>query len=279
MRLVELFIKETTEEDRAIISLATTLYSKLKYSADTDETDTTDRDYDEYDSDDTFDLDDGDSTDDMPKTAGKIGDLVDTPLDALSRITIDLQSNDGLIARLSKEDPDNVDKEMVNGKSVVLGLWYSNLNTIVLNSDYISNSSMASTLAHELRHALDDYKSDLEANKSGGRYSIPKKKEHRTTEMDPYLGNLQYTAQPAEINARFIQVLNALVPIIQRAVQKNPNVTRDPILRSFNSLLDNRRIGDLFPEKEKSKAYKRLVKRGIDFIDKEMSHVKGEQPK
>jgi hypothetical protein len=86
---------------------------------------------------------------------------------------------------------------------------------------------------------------------------------------------MSYTAQPAEINARFAEVLNSLTNSLP-AVAKFPDSeqTRIRAQRLLIQGLKKHQISDLFPEKEKSRDYKRLVKRGMDFITKELSHIR-----
>jgi len=42
-------------------------------------------------------------------------------------------------------------------------------------------------------------------------------------------------------------------------------------MNEFNKLMKHYSISELFPEKDQSKDYKRLIKRGVDFIDKEIA--------
>ncbi len=260
MRLQELF--ETTEEDRGLISLASAIADYLKTVEVDSEENAPEYSDDEYDS----DFDDERGERDEPIILGKIGDLFDTPFEVLNKVTLELQSGHGLKVR------DGRVNDGPNG-SVIKGMWDGNNGTLVLNKDYIGTKSIKSTIAHELRHGLDDYKSGGEAFKTGGRYVTPKKKEHRKPTNDPYFGNVAYLAEPAEINARFVQVLNDLVPIIQRSVKLPGNNGKASIESGLKKAFEDNRIADLFPEKAKSKDYQRLVKRAYDFINKELAHV------
>jgi len=265
MRLQELFLVETTEEDRALISLSSAIYNYIqKYEEESVEP--------EYDGDDFDDeYDDFDSPkDEKVIMVGNIGSLFNTPIDILNPITIELQSSYGIRERLDKEDGSDVTK---GPTGEVLGIWYGANSTMVLNKDYLTSNAMKTTITHELRHALDDYKSNFQANKIGGRYSIPRNKAYRDAPKHPELGNVKYLAEPAEINARFLQVLHAMVPIIRRAAALEPNRVRPAIMSSLQKHLEARKISSLFPEKEKSKDYKRLMKRAMDFIEKELKYV------
>jgi len=266
MKLFELFINETAEEDRAIISLADAVYKYLQRYADDDDTDD-EPDYYGDEDDDLYDV----PKDDKVTTVGRIGDLFNTPLLAAEHVTLELQSSYGISERLRKESTDDVAK---GPRGEVLGLWYGENSTLVLNRDYLVSNTIKSTIAHELRHAVDDFKSNKQANKAGGRYSIPKNKSYRNVTNDPHLGNLSYLAQPAEINARFVQVLHAMVPVIGRAAKLEPQQADQLINQTLKKAMASYRIADLFPEKEKSKDYKRLMKRAVDFIEKEKSHTK-----
>jgi len=268
MRLVELFLTETTEEDRALISLSSSLYDYIQKYRDLENASKYSSDYDEYDPEldtDTENI----SDEDKSVVVGQIGKIFDTPLEILNPVTIELQSSSGMTDRLEKEKSDDTD---ISPTGEVLGLWYGRNSTIVLNRDYLDSKILKSSITHELRHALDDYKSGFEANKAGGRYTNPKKKSHRKVKNDPYMGNLSYLAEPAEINARFLQVLHNLVDSISRMSKTHGADAERFIMRDFRDLLKKYRISDLFPEKEKSKDYKRLLKRGVDFIQKELQY-------
>ena len=246
MKLLELFITETTEEDRAIISLSSAIYRHMqKY----------------------VDYIDPDSTE--PLDIGQIRDFCDTPLEALDSIHIVLQRGDAL--RKSVHDDDGEEDDA--NPSVTLGAWFAADETIKLNSEYITSNTIKSTISHELRHALDDFKSEGRASNSD-RYRTPKKKEHRI--KDPYMGNLAYKAQPAEINARFVQVLHAITNALERASLKDlpPDQLRARAEATLKKSLQVHKISNLFPEKEKSPDYKRLMKRAVDFIQKEVDHIK-----
>jgi hypothetical protein len=272
MRLVELFLRETTEEDRAILSLSSAISKYIQQFETIDDNggdDWRNKDYDELENDD-YDVDE--IEDDKPIKLGKIGELFNTPLEGLNHINLELQSDYGIRLRMKKEGGREIKRPE---DEMIYGLWYGNSDTVVLNKDFIGSNALKTVVSHELRHALDDVKSDYKANKPGGRYSIPKKKEHRKN--DPYQPNLSYIAEPAEINARFVEVLHLLVPVIQRAA-KLPNVNvRDQAMSEFKRFLKAKSIEKLFPEGTASRDYKRLLKRGVDFIDKEIAHVTGKK--
>jgi hypothetical protein len=262
-------ITETTEEDRAIISLGTAIYGRLKHFED-QEPDTDDvynSDYDDYDPD--ADIDDEPKPDDELIVVGKVGELFDTPLGALNGITIELQSTYGINERMRKDEGSDVTTDPKTG--VIMGLWYPVTSTMVLNKDYLGSNALRSTVAHELRHALDDYKSDFRANAST-KYRTPKNPDYREVTKDPVLGDVNYLAEPAEINARLVQVLVDMTSVISRAAKLEPKDADALIDKYLKQSMKNHKITSLFPEKEKSKDYKRIMKRVADFIDKELTY-------
>ena len=106
MRLQELFLVETTEEDRAIISLAAVVYRHvIKYA----------------------DYIDPESTE--PLDIGKIGDFADTPLDGFEDIKIELQQGDALGKRTAAANNEEYD-----GKEP-RGVWFNEIPAIALNFD------------------------------------------------------------------------------------------------------------------------------------------------
>jgi hypothetical protein len=248
MKLLELFITETTEEDRAIISLSSTIYRHMQKYADYIDPKNTE-----------------------PLDIGKIDDFCTTPLDGIEDISIFLMQGDAFRAKVKADNKEKDDDEDSDGK-VTLGAWYSDIPGIYLNADYITSNAIKSTITHELRHALDDLKSEGRAN-SSGRYTTPKKKEHRIN--DPYMGNLEYRARPNEINARFSQVLHDITTTIEKISIKNipPDQLRARAEATLKRSMQTHKISSLFPEKENSRDYKRLMKRAADFILKEIDHI------
>ena len=251
MRLQELF--ETTEEDRALISLSSAIYAKLQPYIGTD-----------------IDYDDEDQE---LVSIGRIGELFDTSIAGLDPIGIEIQGGEPFLRRA-----DNVaSSDKIKISKNILAFWEDRTKSIVLNADYLGTDRMRTTITHELRHALDELKSDSfppsPMNKDPEnihRYFTPKKKEHRKD--DPY-STVQYRAQPAEINARFVEILDVLsTRIIPRAIKSSPDQVRPKVLNDLKHLLVKYEIEDLFPERTQSRDYKRLIKRAIDFIDKELAH-------
>jgi hypothetical protein len=249
MKLIELF--ESTNEDRAIISLASAIASYLnKYNFDP-----TDRNDPEHY---------------QPINIGTIGNTFDTPMWALEPVKLQVMSDDG-IHEFVKKYPNVV----IDDTTDVPGLWAPHLNTIILNSDFIGSKSFEETITHELRHALDDYKSDFKASKSG-KYNTARDKAHRKVTNDPYMGNLAYSARPSEINSRFTELLNKMVGVIdasfKNAPNPNPEKLRSYVMRQFMKLFAESRIPEIYPKGEDSPEYRRLIRRAEDFIEKEISY-------
>jgi hypothetical protein len=161
---------------------------------------------------------------------------------------------------------DSYMNKIAPGKTGARALWDPNIKTVYLNTDYIGDPRMARLIAHELRHALDSYLSDFD---SGKGYDIPRKKEYRYSGdplKDPKRARTDYLARPSEINARFLEVLHLITPVIEHAVKTKKS---DAFNYSFDKLkyyLKKKEILDLFPEGTESTDLRRLYNRGIDYI-------------
>ena len=237
MRLQELI--ETADEDRALISLSSAIYDKVKPYI---------------------------NSEDYPEHIGKVGDIFDTPITALNDIKIDIAGGDEFMKR--SIDPGE-DPAMYEGKEL-LAFYEEDTRTIVLNAEFLDRQRMKTTITHELRHALDEIKSGSYPG-NAKRYFTPKKKEHRKD--DPY-STAQYRAQPAEINARFVEVLDILSKRIPKwyAAIDGKDIKKQ-LSTDFKNLLVKFEIADLFPEKTQSRDYQRLVKRAYEFMQKEIDHT------
>jgi hypothetical protein len=259
MHLIELFVSESVNEDRAIISLAREIARYLS-KIDLNEFWTDD----EIEPDDEFDFE-GDY--DAPEEIGTIGELFNTPLHILNPINIQVQSDYGI-----RQYQKNHEAEAITlpGNKDIMGFWFSDSKTMVLNKDYIGTKLLSTIIAHELRHALDDFKSNFKANASK-RYSTPKQSNRSETNTS-YFDNNEYLAQPSEINARFVQALYGMVPIIKKEFQDQEKIDKRSIFDKLKHQLEINRISNLFPEKEKSKDYKRLMKRAVDFLEREIKY-------
>lgn len=258
MRLCELFLKETSEEDRALISLSAEIYKKMYTYRNSGKVDSI--------------------------KLGKISDIVDTPINALHHVNIDLARGTKFAERA--KDENNKDEDLSN--MTILGVWEYSTNTIVFNLDYLDKPRMKTTVTHELRHALDEVKSKsfpvsrnykkpkekinpVTGIKEPGtefvKYFTPKNKAYRKFKSASY-------AQPAEINARFVEVLDYLTRYIPKRYADTDSASiKGQLTKDLNKLFNRFSIAQFFPEKTASADYKRLIKRAYDFMDKEMAYV------
>ncbi len=250
MRLFELLL-ETPQEDKVIIQLARVINSALS-----------------------------DSSKKKPQSMQKYISMLPINMqneigDYFNNIRIELKSSDEISSYLNDTGSNSMSQDYGNNR--VVGLWHpdggpddspeSNTNSpsgsIILNKDSIGTTEFISTLAHELRHALDDAKSKMGAADSK-RYNTPRKKAHHDDEYG-------YMAQPAEINARFIQAMESLSRAIP-VIYKLPSEKIKPrIKQAINQAFSNNHISDLFPEKSESREYKQLIKRAVKFAEGEMA--------
>jgi hypothetical protein len=241
-------LNETTEEDRALVSLSTALYKTIElYIGSTD--------YDDPDQ--------------QLIRVGKIGDVLNTSIPALDNITIELQEGEPFLKR-ALSDGDNI--EDFKGR-IMMAFWEEETQTIVLNLEQIGLEQIKTSITHELRHALDEIKSGSYPG-NAKRYFTPKKKSQRKDKTT------NYKAQPAEINARFAELLHKITDLVPKRYKiVEPHLLKAQATRDFNNLLVKYEIADLFPEKTRSPAYQRLVKRAYDFMQKEMAHIESELEK
>lgn len=248
MRLHELFLVETTAEDKELITLSSAIYAAIRPFFGPDA---------KYNKPNEVAL------------VGTIADFNTTSLTGLNDIKIEVQASDPFLQR-SKDDFDTDDN--ILGKQIH-AFWEEDTRTIVFNQDHIGTNRMKTTVTHELRHALDDVKSGSYPGDAQG-YFTPRKKEHRKD--DPY-STIQYRASPAEINARFVEILDVMSKRIPQWYRKLDSAEIKPQLtKDFNNLLRKFEIEDIFPERTKSPDYKRLVKRAYDFMQKEMTQIETE---
>lgn len=247
MRLQELF--ETTEDDRDISALSKRIYSYIA------------SDYQ------------GVGPEDAAGPVGTVAEICNLPEGhPLGDINIVLVTDEELKKREVKDaKKKGIKLDPYKMKSSV-GYWIPARNTIEFNTDFMNSNQLKSTVAHELRHALDDKKSDNWANSSDNKsYGSPRKKEHRRTKDTAPDDKTPYLAEPAEINARFMEVQHALTDYIPRIYAKfEPNQIKQKILQYIKRLLEEYRIAQLFPEKTQSKDYQRLIKRVMAFAEAEM---------
>jgi hypothetical protein len=231
MKLQEIFLVETTEDDNNLIKSSAELFNIIMRYAD-------------YDS----------SFLSLVKL-GKLGAIVKNPPEGLEDIRIVLMSNNRLAARAKS----------VSAKRSVIGIWDPEIHALVLNSDRLTSPKIRTAITHELRHALDDIKSNYRAGKSI-RYSTPKNKEFRSNPEQ------SYDAEPTEINARFTELLHDIHDDIVRVSGRfSPTVLRSKLIAFLPKYFDRHNLSFMFPEKDQSKDYRRLVNRAISYIDSQIN--------
>jgi hypothetical protein len=234
MRAHEIIV-ETTEEDRAIISLSRVLCNYVRGYFDTDP--------------------DYTNPEEKLWLLGKISDIVDTPLEILNNVALVVQDGNAL---------SNSSSPLAGGH--VKGAWDSDGNRIIINVHIIDTPDFKTIITHELRHALDDYKSGFVLG-DNAKYFTPKRKEYKT---DSYLS---YIAEPAEINARFLEIMHRMMNYIPMVYLKSqPDKIKFNIKALLNQMFMKYSIAEIFPERTESRDYKRLVKRAMDMLHKEMTH-------
>ena len=231
MRLYEFILVESTEEDRAIVSLSMAISELLSH----------------YDSDIIQD-----------EEIGTIGELFTLP-DIISNLKfvklILIPSSD-----MGRSNGEYKTSEL-DGRVFV----QIRINALKIHTNLITRS-----ISHELRHALDDIKSGFRAMDTSF-YRTPKKKEHRSG--DEYT---KYIADPAEINARFTGVLDILTTSLGKFNLDGKGNLKSRGLQEFYKLLNSNNIAELFPEGTKSKDYRRLLNRALDYIEKEVKYLETE---
>lgn len=251
MRLQELF--ETTADDRNITRVTNELYSYIS------------SDYAGFEF-------DGEET---SKNLGKMGEILDLPSDSPFRnVSVVLVSPDQLWKDYKPDEP--FDPYTSNAPS---GIWDSATKSIELNSTFIQSHKLKQTIAHELRHGLDDIKSGSKANTSVG-YSTPRNKSHRVASRDD--DHTPYLAEPAEINARTMEVqqeLSKIIPMVYNTKAIGPADIKPRIQKAIKELLVKYKISTLFPEKEKSSQYKRLISRIMSYSQDVMKEQEAKKNK
>lgn len=248
MRFQEIF--ESADEDRAIISLSSAIYEKLQefqpkvtpYNA--------------------------------PKKTynfGKIGDLFSTSIPVMDDIYVKIQADKeiwkhggGPVLRPTR-DPD---------KKYIGGLWDPDEYSVVFNENWLKSNYMKTVITHELRHALDDVKTDFRAGESKRYFSGVNRHKYivKPPLNEPPITHDEYLVQPGEVNARFSEVLHGMTMAIRRAYGLPPENIKPYIMQSLRDNMATKQVADLFPHGKDSSQYKRLMKRALEFIKKEMAH-------
>lgn len=244
MFLREMFMFETTEDDREIVSLSTAITKYLR------------REFEFLDYQDT------------PEDLGLLGDEFDIMLPGIENVRLKVASSQYLTDLTGALD----DRE-------VGGVWDGNTESIIINGDKINTTRISRIISHEIRHALDDYKSGFRAGEDDNRYDTPKKSVYRNAKDDPYMNHLYTLAKPAEINARFLEVLTDIKHNIPKLGNIDPEQMKDELIKIMNRSMAHKRIAELFPERTQSRDFRRLLSRAVGFIDQEIQHFQNRQKK
>ena len=120
---------------------------------------------------------------------------------------------------------------------------------------YETQEFLAKVIAHELQHAVDNFK-------SRGKAFDTKKKSYATL--------------PYEINARFQEALMNITMAFDDAKKKGKVPDRKSLPAFIDSAFKHNNISEFLPKD--GKRYKRLAARAYKFFDAELNNPKKEQP-
>ena len=123
-------------------------------------------------------------------------------------------------------------------------------------------SEIASTLAHEIQHAVDDYKSD-NAVYSGSNISPAK-------DMQGYL------KLPYEVNARFQEATMDIAKFIAMPKNDGSKTSQSDLPALIRYAFEKNRLDKIYEKNQKE--YKRLLTRAYKFFDAEMKAPKKATP-
>jgi len=121
--------------------------------------------------------------------------------------------------------------------------------------DYETQEFLAKVIAHELQHAVDNFKS------KGKTFDTKK---------------TSYATLPYEINARFQEALMNITLAFDDAKKKGRVPDRKNLPAFIDSTFKHNNISEFLPKD--GKRYKRLVARAYKFFDAELNNPKKEQP-
>lgn len=223
MRIQEIIL-ETTEDDRSISTLAARLRKRvIAFAAD------------------------------KPRggVIGKLAELVNgTPLESMAGVTLQVLPNSLFYKSLG--DPEKDPKA-----GSVHGFWDPDRNRIVLNLRHVQALSLSKTIAHELRHALDDIKSDYRASDPDNRYG-----KHPE-------GSLY---QPDEINARYAESMHIAILKIGKLAREG--WTKTELMSELPEIIEfafkANLITHVMPTRYSDRAYRHLVSRAYRLLSAEI---------
>lgn len=226
MRIQELIL-ETTEEDRGISKLAAQLRKRVIAFVDA-----------------------------KPRGGiiGKLAEFVKgTTLESMAGVTLQVLPNSMLHKAFG--DPE-IDPKL--GR--IHGFWDPNRDRIVLNLRHVRALSLSKTIAHELRHALDDIKSDYRASDPDNRYG-----KHPE-------GSL---FQPDEINARYAESMHIAILKIGKLAREG--WTRAELMAELPEIIKfafkANLITHVMPERYSDRAYRHLASRAYRLLSAEVNKL------
>lgn len=122
------------------------------------------------------------------------------------------------------------------------------LSTELLDGE---EDEVISTITHELRHALDDAKSEFRMKDRTNKYTKPKAGD-----------DSGYWSKPFEINARITQAMHELA----RQIQTNGLDEEEPLEQQIDTYLSINQVGKYLKGGKNSKDYKRAVNRVYTYL-------------
>ena len=148
--------------------------------------------------------------------------------------------------------------------------------TVVINKDYLSDPTyLASTIAHEVQHGIDDLKSrkglsvktdQLDLELSHGDQGKAFKYKQSAGATDNAQKYQSYLAMPHEVNARFTEVINDIKQRIEK--EDIQNIGSAGLSDLARSAFKQHYMHEVFPNGAKDPGYKRLLSRVYAWISK-----------
>jgi len=123
-------------------------------------------------------------------------------------------------------------------------------------------SEIASTLAHEIQHAIDDYKSD--------------NKVYAGSNISPAKDMQGYLKLPYEVNARFQEATMDIAKYIAMPKNDGSKTTQADLPELIRYAFEKNRLDKIYEKNQKE--YKRLLTRAYKFFDAEMKAPKKATP-
>ncbi len=162
-------------------------------------------------------------------------------------------------------------KELKDADGPYEGLWEERYNTIYLNTiplqlTPVDTYKIRTYMMHELRHALDSYKTKGTPDKYNNARDVPA----QLSDQQEWF--VRYQNSPSEINARYGQAIASIDSQLDRAFWKEGVYDSKSIYALVLAKFKKYQIAYLFPEKTESKEFKRLVSRAVDYIQQRLKN-------